>query len=565
MACSLGGCTGLKRRTENLEVAIPFLIFSALVIIPLLLALDRLIYVSDKMPWQVFSSLDEHYLSQGAIGFTFTQALLSTVLTLIIGIPIAWQLGRYNWPKIRLIRALLTLPFVTPAIVAAMGFMAILGSDGLDLRGDKSTYLFSLLFAHAWFNIALVIRFVDPVISNIDPIIEEQLRLLPAGNSLRGRIRWLWFPLMYPSVLCAAVLTFVFSFTSFAMVRWMIPSNATLETVMADVGGAAGIVDYQIFSNELVLASSTIQFIVLIVALWLLSILQAKRNQTISEVSESHSRKRSRMGWMVLAPALAFCLSPLFAVLRASLRVAERGPVITHRWTLDGWKGALGGDYAYISILDALQNSLGYALLTLVIALPLGWSLSSSIHMLEKRGSYWAKPLDVLTMLPLAISGIMLGLGILLGIIRISTVFFTFWWMPAVPHIMIATPFVVRLLLPAMRRQDPLLIENAQVLAMNRWQILTQIRIPLLRGPLIVAGIIAIAMSMGEFGASWILVRTGAWDTLPVLVDQLMSRPGFDPLVKPTAMAAASLLMITTLILFLLAERFRPDGDGGMF
>ena len=80
-----------------------------------------------------------------------------------------------------------------------------------------------------------------------------------------------------------------------------------------------------------------------------------------------------------------------------------------------------------------------------------------------------------------------------------------------------------------------------------------------------VAGIIAIAMSMGEFGASWILVRTGAWDTLPVLVDQLMTRPGFDPLVKPTAMAAASLLMFTTLVLFLLAERFRPDGDGGMF
>jgi thiamine transport system permease protein len=168
-------------------------------------------------------------------------------------------------------------------------------------------------------------------------------------------------------------------------------------------------------------------------------------------------------------------------------------------------------------------------------------------------------------MLPLAISGVMLGLGILLGIIRISTVFFTMWWMPAVPHIMLATPFVVRLLLPAMRRQDPALIENAQVLALSRWQILTKIRIPLLRGPLIVAGIIAIAMSMGEFGASWILVRTGAWDTLPVLVDQLMARPGFDPLVKPTAMAAASLLMFTTLVLFLLAERFRPDGDGGMF
>jgi thiamine transport system permease protein len=345
----------------------------------------------------------------------------------------------------------------------------------------------------------------------------------------------------------------------------MTPNNATLETVMADVGGAAGIANYQIYANELVLASSTIQFVVLIVALWMLAVLQAKRSRTIAEVSESYSRKQGRGGWVVLIPALIFCLSPLIAVIRASLRVAERGTVISHRWTLDGWQSAISGDYAYLSIIDGLLNSLGYAALTLVIALPLGWSLSSGIHLLEKRGSHWAKPLDILTMLPLAISGVMLGLGILLGIIRISPVFFTMWWMPAVPHIMLATPFVVRLLLPAMRRQDPALIENAQVLALSRWHILTKIRIPLLRGPLIVAGIIAIAMSMGEFGASWILVRTGAWDTLPVLVDQLMARPGFDPLVKPTAMAAASLLMFTTLVLFLLAERFRADGDGGMF
>ena len=386
MACSLGGCNGLKRKFENIEVALPFFLFSALVIIPLLLALDRLIYVSGKMPWQVFSSLDEHYLSQDAIGFTFLQALLSTALTLAIGIPIAWQLGRYHWPRIRLMRALLTLPFVTPAIVAAMGFMAILGSDGFDLRGDKSTYLVSLLFAHAWFNIALVIRFVDPVISNLDPRMEEQLRLLPAGNSRWGRLRCFWIPLMFPSILCAAVLTFVFSFTSFAMVRWMTPSNATLETVMADVGGAAGIENYQIYSNELVLASSTIQFLVLILALWLLSALQAKRSRTIAEVSESHSRKKGRTGWLVLIPALLFCLSPLMAVIRSSLRVAERGPVISHRWTLEGWQSAISGDYAYISIIDALQNSLGYAILTLVISLPLGWSLSSGIHLLEKKG-----------------------------------------------------------------------------------------------------------------------------------------------------------------------------------
>jgi len=78
-----------------------------------------------------------------------------------------------------------------------------------------------------------------------------------------------------------------------------------------------------------------------------------------------------------------------------------------------------------------------------------------------------------------------------------------------------------------------------------------------------VAASLTLAFSLGEFGASWILVRTGSWDTLSILVDQLMSRPKFDPMVQPVAMATASMLMMLTFTLFVIAERFRPKGDGG--
>jgi hypothetical protein len=44
-----------------------------------------------------------------------------------------------------------------------------------------------------------------------------------------------------------------------------------------------------------------------------------------------------------------------------------------------------------------------------------------------------------------------------------------------------------------------------------------------------------------------------------------MSRPKFDPLIQPAAMAAASVLMGITFLLFFVAERFRPEGDGGGF
>jgi ABC-type Fe3+ transport system permease subunit len=70
---------------------------------------------------------------------------------------------------------------------------------------------------------------------------------------------------------------------------------------------------------------------------------------------------------------------------------------------------------------------------------------------------------------------------------------------------------------------------------------------------------------LGEFGATWILVRSGSWDTLSILVDQLMGQPKFNPLVYPMAMASATVLMALTFVLFLLAEKVRPDGEGSGF
>ena len=149
-------------------------IYTLLVVVPLWLAVDRLIWVAgfDVTNW--ISSLDSNFISKGVLEFTIMQAVLSSLATLAIGLPIAWQLGRYQWPFQTVIRSLLTMPFVMPSIVAAMGFLHIMGENGLDIRKDNSTWLSVLIIAHAWFNLSLVIRFCEPVLSSLDPSLEEQ-------------------------------------------------------------------------------------------------------------------------------------------------------------------------------------------------------------------------------------------------------------------------------------------------------------------------------------------------------------------------------------------------------
>ena len=71
------------------------------------------------------------------------------------------------------------------------------------------------------------------------------------------------------------------------------------------------------------------------------------------------------------------------------------------------------------------------------------------------------------------------------------------------------------------------------------------------------AGSLCLAFSLGEFGATFLVVRVGSWNSLSILVDQVASRPKFDPVMFPTAMALATMLMVVTLLVLSVNERAR--------
>ena len=567
--------------------SVPVALYLGLILVPVLLALDRLIFVTGSNPIEAMFQLDEHPLAIEAVRFTFLQATYSAILTLAIGFPIAWWLGRYEWKHIDLIRAALTLPFVTPTVVAAMGFLAlineggILASIGIDLRnetgiiGSFSSFLgiehsgqiIALLLAHAWFNLALVIRFVEPKIASLPPRYEEAFRMLPVGTFPLERLLRFWWPMLRTPILSAFVFTFIFSFTSFALVRWLAPEFWTIESLMAIEGGAAGIPGYREDVSLLVLGGATLQGIVLLAALGLAGRWQQKQSYEIELVSEHHARKNigrpgplQRFG---ILSACIFALAPLFLMVLSSVRIRDRTSD-SYRWSTEAWSYAFNGNLTYASVPDALTNSLVYAIGCLLVSCILGFFVAQTIHSLEvKNKPKLARLIDLLSMLPLALSGVMVGLGVLLGILKVWPAMFSWYALPILPHAMLTTPFVVRILLPAMREIDSDYEEAGKILGYDGGQRFFRIKIPLLKPHLVVAAALSMAFSLGEFGASWILLRSGAWDTLPVLVDQLMSRPKYFQLVEPIAMATATVLMCITFLLFVIAERFRSHQGGG--
>ncbi len=136
----------------SLSAVIAFAIIS---FAPLLFAIQRLQMVTGESVISAISTFADRPSNMDALYFTIVEASVSALATVLIGLPIAWHLARGEWKHVRVVRALLAVPFVTPAIVAAMGFLALISKGGnlwnlgIDLRLETG-FIGTLSDAFGW-------------------------------------------------------------------------------------------------------------------------------------------------------------------------------------------------------------------------------------------------------------------------------------------------------------------------------------------------------------------------------------------------------------------------------
>src|SRR5687767_14830731 len=125
-------------------------------------------------------TLENIRIAQGALFFTFYQAALSTLLTLLLGLPSAYLFARYDFHGKSFLRALTAVPFMLPTVVVASSFSAFFGPRGL----FSLFFLFSsstphpspftlILLAHVFYNTTIIIRVVGNALSSLDPKHEQ--------------------------------------------------------------------------------------------------------------------------------------------------------------------------------------------------------------------------------------------------------------------------------------------------------------------------------------------------------------------------------------------------------
>jgi len=503
-----------------------------------------------------------------ALLFTFFQATLSTLLTLLFGLPAAYFFARFEFRGKSLLRTLTAIPFMLPTVVVAAGFNALLGPHGwLNLalmrwfQLDLPPILFvgtlgAILAAHVFYNTTIVIRLVGNALTHLDPHLEQAARSLGASPP---RVFWhVTVPLLRPSILAAALLVFLFDFTSFGVILLLGGSQfATLEV--------------EIYIQALHLLNLPLAALLSLIQLLCtlgFSVLYSRvviRNvvRSVPRPAQANLRRAKKFpdrifmtGMIVLL--IMFYVLPLVAIpLRSVSRLeaarAERGdvqPGLTTAYYQELFINRQGSVF-YVPPIRAVFNSLAYAGLTVLLSLALAFPVAVAL----KRPGVLERILDPFLMLPLGASAVTLGLGFIISFGRMLT-------SPLIvplAHTLIALPFVIRTLQPALASIPDRLRQAATVLGASPLRVWLAVDLPIVARAALSGAIFAFTVSLGEFGAT-MLVSRPEYPTIPMAIYRFLSQPG--GLNYGQAMAMATILMLLTVLGILLIESLRLPGAG---
>ncbi|CAL9313831.1 hypothetical protein SUDANB135_05137 [Streptomyces sp. SudanB135_2055] len=482
--------------------------------------------------------------------FTTWQALASTALTLLIALPGAYAFARLDFPGKQVLRAVVTVPFVLPTVVVGTAFLALVGRGGLldELWGVRlDTTVWAILLAHVFFNYAVVVRTVGGLWSQLDPRQEEAARML--GASRLKAWRQVTLPALAPAVAAAALMVFLFTFTSFGVVQILGgPAFSTLEVEIYRQTS-------QVFDLSTAAVLTLVQFVAVAAVLAVHAWTVRRRETGLRLVDAATTARRPRGAGQcallagVLVTVAGLILLPLAVLVERSLGASGLGyyRALTR---------ADGGTFL-VPPIEAIGNSLQYAVAATAIAVVIGGLAAAALT--RRDAGRFVRGFDALLMLPLGVSAVTVGFGFLIALDEPPLDLRSSWILVPLAQALVGVPFVVRTMLPVLRAVDVRLREAASVLGASPWRVWREVDLPMVRRALLVAAGFAFAVSLGEFGATVFIARPDS-PTLPVAVARLLGRPG--EMNYGQAMALSTILMLVCAVALVVLERLRTDRTG---
>jgi len=447
---------------------------------------------------------------------SFLMAVWSTALTALIAVPLAVISDRYLFPGKAILGALVLIPMILPPFVGAIGVKQILGQEGalnafleglglmdaarpFDWLGESRFW--GIVVMNALHLYPILYLNVLAALANVDPAMEEAAENL--GCTGFRRFRKITLPLIMPGLFAGGTIIFIWSFTELGvplMFEFTRVTSVQIFYGIKDIGG-----NPFPFALVAVLLCAT----VLLYGAGKFLFGRDSHAMMAKATSQGGPRPTGLVGGLACTGAFVLitflAVLPHIGVVLVAFSTDWYGSILPSGWTLSHFEAALGHNLT----LPSIQNSLKYAGLATLLDLFLGIAIAYVVVRTRLAGR---QVLDAMSMLPLAVPGLVLAFGYLamtqegklfgflnpsidpLGILVIA-------------YAVRRLPYVVRSAAAGFQQTSVTLEEAAQNLGCPPLKTLRKITVPLIAANLMAGGLLAFSFAMLEVSDSLILAQ----------------------------------------------------------
>ena len=465
--------------------------------------------------WAIMLS-EPRYLK--AIGNTILLGLGVTLLTTLIGVPLAYFTARHDYPGKGLVSILPLITLVIPEVIAAQTWLMVFGNNGVVTRAASDWWGFDMPSFYGWPGLLVVMTFTYyayiyigtlAAIRGFDVQLEEAAQSLGTSPAI-SRFK-VMVPVILPAVLASSVLVFTLVVGNFATSLILghqveLLSVLTYQASVSETGGDP------VMQSTLATTSIALVMIALFVQRWIVS---RGRFEIVQGCYAAQTRVR---GWRGLSLAfaavgvVALSMLPL-ATLVAGAFTRARGPVMRWgEWTTANLERVLLG------APEPVINSILYSALATCIGIAFSTLVS---YLIVKKRNLITPALDYISSLPLALSGTVIGIGLLMT-------FNSGWLSMAGTASLIVLAYIVRRLSFGIRNASSTLfnipnsIEEASIsLGVPPVTSFAKVVLPLMIPAIAAAAVLTWTTTVSELSASVIVYSPGR-ETMPIQIFRLI-------------------------------------------
>ena len=465
--------------------------------------------------WSILLS-DTRYLK--AIGNTVVLGLGVTALAAVIGVPLAYFTARHSYPGKWLVSILPLITLVIPEVISVQTWLMLLGNNGVITHALYDYLGIDIPSFYGWPGLLVVMTFTYysyiyigtlAAMRGFDVQLEEAARSLGTSPA-RSRLK-VMVPVIMPAVLASALLVFTLVVGNFATSMFL-GHDVELLSVLTYLAAASEIGGPPVMQSTLATTSILLVMMALFVQRWIIA---RGRYEIVQGRTPEETRVRGAREYVLAILAVGVVLVSMLPLITlvAGAFTRARGPVMRWgEWTLANLERAL------IGAPDPVLNSIMYA----GMATALGIAFSTLVsYLIVKKRNRLTPMLDYVSSLPLALSGTVIGIGLLMT-------FNTGWLVLSGTGTVIVLAYMVRRLSFGVRNASSTLfnipdsIEEASVsLGVPPVRSFLKVVLPLMVPAIAAAAVLTWTTTVSELSASIVVYSPGR-ETVPIQMFRLI-------------------------------------------